>query len=222
MESVLDTMESILYITREGGIHMAETTSEPANGAGSACGAARFFIGTRRQVSNDALLMIVAALAPAFLAVALRRQWPMRTAVWLAVAAVVAIGLLFLRQVVRGERGWMFYTGMLLFGVLPGRGDALLKAGAAPAWTAGMALVAVASAVVGIVGAVRLVQALDEMWRQINYRALAFAFITTLSAVLVQWLLANFGIEVLTWRVLLLLMAALWGVGMIWAYRRLR
>jgi hypothetical protein len=201
---------------------MADPTREAGNGSGPACGVTRFFVGSRRQVVNDSLLMIAATLAPAFLAVALRRQWPVKAAVWLAVAAVAAIAWLFVRQLARGERGWMFYTGMLLFGVLPGRSDALLKAGVAPAWTAGMALMAVASAVVGIVGAVRLVQALDEMWRQINYRALACAFITTLSAVLVQWLLANFGIEVLTWRVLLLLMAALWGGGMIWAYRRLR
>lgn len=201
---------------------MAQAMSEAGNGMESACGVTSFFVGTRRQISNDSLLMIVAALAPAFVTLALRRHWSVTAAVWLAVAAVGAIGWLFARQLLRGERGWMFYTGMLLFGVLPGRSDALVKAGVAPAWTAGMAVLAVASAVVGIVGAVRVVEALDEMWRQINYRALAFAFITTLSAVLVQWLLANFGIEVLTWRVLLLLMAVLWGVGMVWAYRRLR
>jgi hypothetical protein len=201
---------------------MAEAMSGTTDGLGSACGYPRFVVGTRRQVSGDTALTIVAILVPAFLTVALRRHWPVSATVALLIGTVGSIGWLFLRQLARGERGWMFYTGMLLFGVLPGRSDALVKAGVAPAWTAGMALLAVASAVVGIVGAVRVVEALDEMWRQINYRALAFAFITTLSAVLVQWLLANFGIEVLTWRVLLLLMAVLWGVGMVWAYRRLR
>jgi hypothetical protein len=222
MESVLDNMESVHYIRREGGIHMAETTGKAGNGAGPACGVARFFVGSRRQVVNDSLLMIAATLAPAFLAVALRRQWPVRAAVCLAVAAVAAIAWLFVRQLARGERGWMFYTGMLLFGVLPGRSDALVKAGVAPAWTAGMAVLAVVPAVLGIIGAARFVAVLDEMWRQINYRALAFAFITTLGAVLLQWLLADLGVQVLTWRWFALLMVVLWGVGMTWAYRRLR
>ncbi len=201
---------------------MTGAISKAGNRQGSACGVASFFVGTRRQISDDSLLMIVAALAPAFVTLALRRHWSVTATVWLAVAAVGAIGWLFVRQLLRGERGWMFYTGMLLFGVLPGRSDALVKAGVAPAWTAGMAALAVVPAVVGIVGAVRMVETLDEMWRQVNYRALAFAFITTLSSVLVQWLLANLGVHILTWRILVLLMVALWGVGMTWAYRRLR
>jgi len=201
---------------------MAEAMSEATAGLGSARTCAPFVVGTRRQISWDTALMIVAVLVPAFLTVALRRHWPVTAAVALLVVAVGTIGWLFVRQLARRERGWMFYTGMLLFAVLPERSEALVRAGVAPMWMGGMALLAVVSALVGLVGAVRIVEAMDEMWRQINYRALAFAFITTLTVVLVQWLLANFGVEGLTWRALLLLMAVLWGVGMMWAYRRLR
>ena len=200
---------------------MADPTSQEGNKAGSACGATPFLVGTGRQLTDDSLLMIVAALAPALITVGLRHHWSATTTAWLAVAAVAAIAWLFVRQLARGERGWMFYTGMLLFGVLPGRSDALVKAGGAPAWITGLAILAAVPAVLGIVGAVRFVAVLDEMWRQINYRALAFAFITTMGAVLLQWLLGNLGIQILTWRWLVLLMVALWGIGMMWAYRRL-
>jgi hypothetical protein len=201
---------------------MAQAVSEATKGLGSACSSARFFVGTRGHIWGDTAIMVAALLAPAFLSRALRHHWPATTAVALLVVALCMIGWVFLRQLVRGERGWMFYTAMLLFGVLPERGDDLVKSGVAPIWVTALALLAAAPAAVGIVGAVRIVQALDEMWRQINYRALAFAFIATLVAVLAQWLLETLGFVFLTWWRLPLLMAALWGVGMIWAYRRLR
>lgn len=201
---------------------MAQTVSETKKGLGSACSSARFFVGTRGQVWGDTAIMVAALLVPAFLFRALRHHWPATTAVALLVVALCMIGWLFLRQLVRGERGWMFYTAMLLFSVLPDHGDDLVKAGVAPIWVATMVFLVAAPAVVGIVAAVRIVQALDEMWRQINYRALAFAFIATLTAVLLQWLLTRLGVEILTWWRLQLLMVVLWGAGMIWAYRRLK
>jgi hypothetical protein len=201
---------------------MARAAREAAVETGPACGPSRLFAGSRGQIWADVAIMCGATVVPAFLHRALRHHWPSQAAVALLAAAVGLIGWLFLRQLFRGERGWMFYTAMLLFGVLSPGGDTLLKAGVTPFWMATVALLAAAPAALGIVGAVRIVQALDEMWRQINYRALAFAFITTLTAVLVQWVLARLGVEVLSWRLLLLLMVALWGVGMLWASRRLR
>jgi len=201
---------------------MAQAMSEAKKESGSACSSARFFVGSRSQVWGDTAIMVVAILVPAFLFRALRHHWPATTAVALLVVALCMIGWLFLRQLVRGERGWMFYTAMLLFSVVPERGDDLVKAGVAPIWVTALGLLAAPAAVVGIVAAVRIVQALDEMWRQINYRALAFAFIGTLTAVLLQWLLARLGVEILTWWRLQLLMAVLWGAGMIWAYRRMK
>jgi drug/metabolite transporter (DMT)-like permease len=201
---------------------MAQAISEAKKGLGSACSSARFFVGSRGQVWGDTAIMAVAILVAAFLSRALRHHWPETAAVALLVVALGMIGWVFLRQLVRGERGWMFYTAMLLFSVLPERGDDLVKAGVAPIWVTALALLAAVAAAVGIVGAVRIVQALDEMWRQVNYRALAFAFIATLTAVILQWLLTSLGVEILTWWRLLLLMVVLWGVGMIWAYRRLK
>ena len=186
------------------------------------CGSARFFVGSPGQIWADTALMVVAILAEAFFYRALRHHWPVNAAVAFLVLAVGLIGFLFVRQLLRGERGWMFYTAMLLFAGMSDPGDVLAAAGVAPNWVATASLLAAASAVVGIVGAVRIVRALDEMWRQVNHRALAFAFITTLSLVLGQWLLSRFGVEVLTWRSLLLLMVVAWGVGMLWEYRRLR
>jgi len=201
---------------------MAQTVSVATKGLGSACNSARFFVGTRRQLWGDTALMVMAILASAFLSRALHYQLPASAAgVFLAVAAAL-IGWLFIRQLARGERGWMFYAAMLLFGALPSRGDMAFEAGAAPVWAVAVALLTAVPAVVGIVGAVRTVRALDEMWRQTNYRALAFAFIATLIAVLAQWLLEPLGFVFLTWWRLPLLMAVLWGVGMIWAYRRLK
>jgi len=201
---------------------MAQAVSKADEVVDPACSGARFFVGTRRQLWGDTALMVMAILASAFLSRALHYRLQASAAgVFLGVAAAL-IGWLFVRQLVRGERGWMFYAAMLLFGALPSRGDMAVEAGAAPAWAVAVALLTAAPAVVGIVGAVRTVRALDEMWRQINYRALAFAFIATLVAVLAQWLLEPLGFVFLTWWRLPLLMAVLWGVGMIWAYRRLR
>jgi len=203
---------------------MAQAVSNPIkeDELGSACSTERFFVGSRGQIWADTGIMVVAILASAFLSRALRHHWQVSTAGALLVFAAAVIGWLFLRQLVRGERGWMFYSAMLLFGALPDRGDALVEAGVAPIWVATVTLLTAVPAVAGIVGAVRIVQALDEMWRQINYRALAFAFIATLIAVLAQWLLTRLGVVLLTWWRLPLLMAVAWGVGMLWAYRRLK
>jgi hypothetical protein len=201
---------------------MEQAASEAGRDVGLACGGARFFVGSPGQVWTDIVLVVAAILVPAFLSRALRHHSPVSAAVALLVLAVGVIGWLFLRQLLRGERAWMFYTAMLLFSGLSEPGDKLVKAGVAPTWVAAVALLAAAPAAVGIVGAVRIVQALDEMWRQINYRALAFAFIGTLALVLGQGLLARFGVEILTWRWLLLLMVASWGAGMFWEYRRLK
>ncbi|MFI5168292.1 MAG: hypothetical protein ACHQQS_16920 [Thermoanaerobaculales bacterium] len=201
---------------------MTQAASEARGDLGLECGHGRFFVGSRGQVWADVALMVTAVLVEAFLHRALRHHSPATAAVALLVFAVGLIGWLFVRQLLRGERAWMFYTAALLFGSLSERGDTLVEAGAAPTWVATVTVLAALPAVVGIVGAVRIVQTLDEMWRQINYRALAFAFIGTLTLVLGQWLLARFGVEILTWRSLLLLMVVFWGAGMLWEYRRLK
>jgi hypothetical protein len=201
---------------------MTQAASEAQGEIGAACSSTQFVVGSRGQMWGDVAVMSSALIVSAFLSRAVRLHSATATAVALLVIAAGLIAWLFVRQLLRGERGWMFYTAMLLFSILPDRGDLLVAAAVTPAWIATLALLAAAPAVVGLVGAVRIVQALDEMWRQINYRALAFAFIATLTAVLAQWLLSRLGVDLLTWRVLLLLMVALWGAGMAWGYWRLR
>ena len=201
---------------------MAQAVSEAKKDLGVACGRPRFVVGSRRQFWADVVLVDAAILAPAFLYRSLRHHEPEAAAIAWLVLAVCLIGWLFARQLARGERGWMFYSAMLMFAGVSVLGDGLAEAGVAPVWVGMMAVLSAAPAMVGIVGAVRIVRALDEMWRQINYRALAFAFIGTLTVVLGQWLVASFGVEVLTWRRLLLLMVAAWGGGMLWEYRRFK
>jgi hypothetical protein len=186
------------------------------------CSGTSFVLGTKAQMWGDVALMSGAAIASAFLSRALRLRWDDAAPAAFLAAAIALMSWLFVRQFLRGERGWMFYTAMILFAGLPEKSEVAAGAAAPAGWQAAVVLLAGATAAVGIVGAVRIVRALDEMWRQVNYRALAFAFIATLTAVLAQWLLATLGVDVLTWRTLLLLMVVLWGTGMLWGYRRLR
>ncbi len=198
---------------------MTDTVNGSAGRAGSVCSVGRFFVGSAGQVWGDTTLMVAAILASAFLFRALRHNWDASAAGGLLVVAAALMGCLFLRQLARGERGWMFYSAMLVVAALPDGGEGLAKAGISPTWVAAAACLAATPAVMAIVGAVRIVKALDEMWRQINYRALAFAFVATLTLVLAQWFLASLGVEILTWRTLPLLMVVLWGAGTMWAYR---
>jgi hypothetical protein len=191
-------------------------------GTGGPCARSALIVGSRRQTWGDIALMVVAIVLPALLAAAVRKQWPAPWSGGLFAASVAAVAWLFTRQLVRGERGWMFYSAMIVFSSVSQRPESLTKAGIAGYWLAALAVVASMPAVAGIVGAVRIVRSLDEMWRQINYRALAFAFIATLVVVLGTWVLASAGVEVLTWRRLLLLMGVLWGGALGWEYWRFR
>ena len=81
---------------------------------------------------------------------------------------------------------------------------------------------AVASAGVAIFFLLRFLRANDEREQQINYRALTFAFIGTLTFSVAIGFLQSFGFHSVSWLGIPALMIVLWSIGLIlysWRYR---
>ncbi len=83
-------------------------------------------------------------------------------------------------------------------------------------------VLAVAGAGAAILLLLRFLRANDEHERQINYRALTFAFVGTLAFCLSVGFLQSFGFRPLSWLGIPPLMIILWSIGLIlysWRYR---
>jgi len=83
-------------------------------------------------------------------------------------------------------------------------------------------VLAVAGAGTAILFLLRFLRANDEHERQINYRALTFAFIGTLAFCLSVGFLQSFGVRPLSWLGMPPLRIILWSIGLIlysWRYR---
>ncbi len=81
---------------------------------------------------------------------------------------------------------------------------------------------AVAGAAAAILFLLRFLRSNDEHERQINYRALTFAFIGTLVFSAAIGFLQSFGFHPLSWLGIPALMIILWSIGLIlysWRYR---
>ena len=83
-------------------------------------------------------------------------------------------------------------------------------------------VLAVAGAGTAILFLLRFLRANDEHERQINYRALTFAFVGTLAFCVAVGFLQSFGFRPLSWLGIPPLMIILWSIGLIlysWRYR---
>jgi hypothetical protein len=83
-------------------------------------------------------------------------------------------------------------------------------------------VLSVAGAGTAILFLLRFLRANDEHERQINYRALTFAFVGTLAFCLSVGFLQSFGFRPLSWLGIPPLMIILWSIGLIlysWRYR---
>lgn len=83
-------------------------------------------------------------------------------------------------------------------------------------------MLAIAGAACAVWGLLRFLRANDERERQINYRALTFAFIGTLVFSLTIGFLQRFGFHSVSWLGIPALMVVLWSLGLIlfsWRYR---
>lgn len=83
-------------------------------------------------------------------------------------------------------------------------------------------VLAVAAAAVAILFLWRFLRSNDEHERQINYRALTFAFTGTLVFSVAIGFLQNFGFHPVSWLGIPALMIILWSIGLIlysWRYR---
>ena len=80
----------------------------------------------------------------------------------------------------------------------------------------------IAAAVFAVWSLLRFLRATDERERQINYRALALAFVGTLVFSLTIGFLQRFGFHSVSWLGIPVLMVVLWSLGLIlfsWRYR---
>ena len=94
--------------------------------------------------------------------------------------------------------------------------------GKIPSFRALLLALAVGSAGVAVVFLLRFLRANDERERQINYRALTFAFTGTLIFSLTIGFLQSFGFHSVSWLGIPALMIVLWSIGLIfhsWRYR---
>lgn len=83
-------------------------------------------------------------------------------------------------------------------------------------------VLAVAGAGTAILFLLRFLRANDEYERQINYRALTFAFVGTLAFTVAVGFLQSFGFHPVSWLGIPPLMIILWSIGLIlysWRYR---
>ncbi len=110
----------------------------------------------------------------------------------------------------------LFYPAALLSVI------AASLAGRIPSFRTPLLVLAVAGAAAAILFLLRLLRSNDEHERQINYRALAFAFTGTLVFAAAIGFLENFGFHPVSWLGIPALMIILWSIGLIlysWRYR---
>ena len=91
-----------------------------------------------------------------------------------------------------------------------------------PSFRALLFVLAVAGAGTTILLLLRFLRANDEHERQINYRALTFAFVGTLTFCVAVGFLQSFGFHPVSWLGIPPLMIILWSIGLIlysWRYR---
>jgi heme/copper-type cytochrome/quinol oxidase subunit 4 len=91
-----------------------------------------------------------------------------------------------------------------------------------PSFRTFLFVLAVAGAGTAILFLLRFLRANDEHERQINYRALTFAFVGTLVFAVAVGFLQSFGFHPVSWLGIPPLMIILWSVGLIlysWRYR---
>ena len=91
-----------------------------------------------------------------------------------------------------------------------------------PSLRAFLFVLAVAGAGTAILFLLRFLRANDEHERQINYRALTFAFVGTLAFCVAVGFLQSFGFHPVSWLGIPPLMIILWSIGLIlysWRYR---
>ena len=110
----------------------------------------------------------------------------------------------------------LFYLAALLSVI------AVSLAGRIPSFRTFLIVLAVAGAGAAILFLLRLLRSNDEHERQINYRALEFAFTGTLVFAAAIGFLENFGFHPVSWLGIPALMIILWSIGLIlysWRYR---
>jgi heme/copper-type cytochrome/quinol oxidase subunit 4 len=91
-----------------------------------------------------------------------------------------------------------------------------------PSFRAFLFVLAVAAAATALLLLLRFLRANDEHERQINYRALTFAFVGTLAFSAGIGFLQRFGFHAVSWLGIPPLMIILWSIGLIlysWRYR---
>jgi heme/copper-type cytochrome/quinol oxidase subunit 4 len=110
----------------------------------------------------------------------------------------------------------LFYLAALL-SVL-----AISLVGRIPSFRTPLIVLAIAGAGAAILFLWRFLRSNDEHERQINYRALTFAFMGTLVFSAAIGFLQSFGFHPVSWRGIPALMIILWSIGLIfdsWRYR---
>lgn len=111
---------------------------------------------------------------------------------------------------------FLFYL-VALFSVI-----AVSLAAKIPSFRTLLFLLAVVGAGTAILFLLRFLRANDEHERQINYRALTFAFVGTLAFAVAVGVLQSFGLHPVSWLGIPPLMIILWSIGLIlysWRYR---
>lgn len=111
---------------------------------------------------------------------------------------------------------FLFYVAALLSVI------AISLAGTIPSFRAALFALAIAGAAAAIVYLLRFLRTNDEHERQINYRALTFAFTGTLIFSAAIGFLQSFGFHRVSWLGIPALMIILWSIGLIlysWRYR---
>ena len=99
---------------------------------------------------------------------------------------------------------------------------AISLVGTLPSFRLFLFALAIGSAGVSVVFLLRFLRAIDERERQINYKALKFAFTGTLIFSLTIGFLQSFGFHPVSWLGIPALMIVLWSIGLIfhsWRYR---
>jgi len=110
----------------------------------------------------------------------------------------------------------LFYLAALLSVI------AISLAGRIPSFRMPLLILAIAGAGAAILFLLRFLRANDEHERQVNYRALTFAFTGTLIFSAAIGFLQSFGFHPVSWLGIPALMIILWSIGMIlysWRYR---
>lgn len=109
-----------------------------------------------------------------------------------------------------GNVPWVFYSSAFLSALLFGAGSY-----APVSYQRPLLVLALATALAAAFFFMLFLRSRDERERQINYRALTFAFIGTLVFSLVVGVAQQFGLHSVSWLGLPAVMIVLWSVGLI-------